>query len=154
MYQNLKKIFILFLFLSNLQFFTLFANEKSILIKNNWNYIRDNQLINFQSQENTNTKEELKNTEDEKFIFFSQKENFIRRAEILFFGSLAISSFLGWFTFSIYNFIIYGDVFGILRINQFIALYLGSSIFSFAVSVSDLVIRMQIYNKKKKIKIY
>lgn len=69
------------------------------------------------------------------------KENPFRRAEILFFGSLTIISFGGWLGFSIYNVIIYGDNFGVLRREQFLALYLGSSILALSVSISDLLKR-------------
>ncbi|HOJ63034.1 MAG TPA: hypothetical protein PLE45_01320 [Spirochaetota bacterium] len=69
------------------------------------------------------------------------KENPFRRAEILFFGSLTIVSFGGWLGFSIYNLIIYGDNFGVLRREQFLALYLGSSLLALSVSISDLLKR-------------
>jgi hypothetical protein len=70
---------------------------------------------------------------------FQKKENIIRRAEVIFFGSLTIVSFMGWLTFSLYNMMIYGDTFGSLRREQFLTIYMGSGILSLAVSISDIL---------------
>lgn len=83
---------------------------------------------------------------------FKKKENVFRRMEILFFGSLTIVSFAGWLCFSIFNIVIYGDAFGIIRKEQFLPLYLGSSIISLSVSVSDLLINIK--NNKKIVEFY
>ncbi len=83
---------------------------------------------------------------------FKKKENAFRRMEILFFGSLTIVSFAGWLCFSIFNIVIYGDAFGIIRKEQFLPLYLGSSIISLSVSVSDLLINIK--NNKKIVEFY
>ncbi|HOF00588.1 MAG TPA: hypothetical protein PK385_05020 [Spirochaetota bacterium] len=83
---------------------------------------------------------------------FKKKENVFRRMEILFFGSLTIVSFAGWLSFSIFNIVIYGDTFGIIRKEQFLPLYLGSSVVSLSVSVSDLLINIK--NNKKIVEFY
>ena len=70
-----------------------------------------------------------------------------RRMEILFFGSLTIVSFSGWFAFSIFNVLIYNDPFGVIRREQFLTLYLGSSVISLSVSVSDLLVNLKKKNK-------
>jgi|GEM_PF-2784193 len=80
-------------------------------------------------------------------------ENPIRRAEILFFGSLTFVTFGGWLFFSIYNILIYNETFGQLRREQFIPLYLGGSIISFSVVISDLFINLK-PKFKKNIEIY
>ncbi len=67
------------------------------------------------------------------------EENIFRRMEILFFGSLTIISFSAWFAFSIFNIIIYGESFGVIRKEQYLPMYLGSSVLSLSVSVSDLI---------------
>jgi hypothetical protein len=72
-----------------------------------------------------------------------KEENLVRRAEILFFGSLTISAFAGWLCFSLYNVLIYHDTFGNLRREQFLTLYLGAAVVSVSVSFSDLFIRMK-----------
>lgn len=76
-----------------------------------------------------------------------KEENMFRRMEILFFGSLTIVSFSGWFAFSIFNVLIYNDPFGVIRREQFLTLYLGSSVISLSVSVSDLLVNLKKKNK-------
>lgn len=85
---------------------------------------------------------------------FKKKENPIRRAEILFFGSLTIISFSGWLLLSVFNMMIYGEDFGVLRREQFLLLYLGSSFLSIAVVVSDLFIGLKPKLKLKNIEVY
>jgi len=80
------------------------------------------------------------------------KENPFRRAEILFFGSLTFTVFGGWLFFSLFNFLIYNDTFGRLRREQFLILYLGSSVVSISVVLSDLFVTQQ--PKMKKIQMY
>lgn len=80
------------------------------------------------------------------------KENPFRRAEILFFGSLTFTVFGGWLFFSLFNVLIYNDVFGRLRREQFLILYLGSSVVSISVVLSDLFVTQQ--PKMKKIQFY
>jgi hypothetical protein len=80
-------------------------------------------------------------------------ENPIRRAEILFFGSLTFTVFGGWLFFSIYNAMIYNDPFGRLRNEQFLSLYFGSCVIAFSVSLSDLFINLK-PKFKKNIEIY
>ena len=83
---------------------------------------------------------------------FKKEENLIRRAEILFFGSLTFATFGAWFFFSIFNILIYNEPFGKLRKEQFLPIYLGSSIISVSVVLSDLFVNLK--PKIKKIEIY
>jgi hypothetical protein len=83
---------------------------------------------------------------------YNKKENPIRRVEILFFGSLTLVSFLGWLFFSMMNVMIYEESFGILQREQVLWLYLGSSVISLSISISDLLINLR--PKIKKIEIY
>jgi hypothetical protein len=87
--------------------------------------------------------------EDIKRYDVANKENPFRRASILFFGALTFATFGGWLFMSIFNVLIYGDVFGNLRRDQFLLLYLGSSIISISVVLSDLFVNLS----KKKYKI-
>ena len=80
------------------------------------------------------------------------KENPFRRAEILFFGSLTFVTFSGWLFYSIYNVMIYNETFGRIRKEQFLPLYLGSCVISFAVVISDLFIYYK--PKTKKVSFY
>lgn len=83
---------------------------------------------------------------------YRKEVNPIRRAEILFFGSLTFVVFGGWLFMSIFNVMIYDETFGKLRREQFLLLYLGSGIISISVSLSDLFIRLR--PKLKNIEIY
>lgn len=87
-----------------------------------------------------------------RYEFKKSEENLLRRAEILFFGSLTIVTFAGWLSFSIYNVIIYNDTFGNLRRDQFLILYGGSAVIAFSVAITDLFI--QIKPKMKGVEIY
>ena len=70
------------------------------------------------------------------------EDNIIRRSEILFFGSLTFATFGGWFFFSVFNKMIYDEPFGKLRREQFLPLYLGCSIISVSVVLSDIFLRV------------
>jgi hypothetical protein len=87
-----------------------------------------------------------------RFEFQTPDENPFRRAEILFFGSLTFVTFGGWLFFSLYNVLIYNETFGKLRREQFLLLYLGSTVISISVSVSDLLISMR--SKMKNVEVY
>ena len=91
--------------------------------------------------------------EDMKKYDLVNTENPFRRASILFFGSLTFATFGGWLFMSIYDVLVYGDVFGNLRREQFLLLYLGSSIISFSVVLSDLFANLD-KNKKGFIQFY
>ena len=84
----------------------------------------------------------------------AQEENIFRRMEILFFGSLTIITFSGWLSFSIFNMVIYGDDFGMLRPAQNLSLYLGSGILSLSVSVTDLINNLQKKRKFRYVEFY
>ena len=84
----------------------------------------------------------------------TQEENIFRRMEILFFGSLTIITFSGWLSFSIFNMVIYGDDFGMLRPAQNLSLYLGSGILSLSVSVTDLINNLQKKRKFRYVEFY
>jgi hypothetical protein len=72
-----------------------------------------------------------------------KEENLLRRAEIMFFGSLTIFSFASWISFSIYNIMMYNDTFGNLRRDQFLFIYIGAGVLSFSVSLTDLFFRLK-----------
>lgn len=136
--------------------------ERRVLIKNNFNYYT-NRVIKFNSKPkfnlNLNKKlDELKEGDEDDDNFITginyKGENLIRRAEILFFGSLTIISFMGWLVLSAFNMIIYDEPFGVLKRNQFLSLYLGSSIIALSVSLSDLFIRLRPLFKRHNVEIY
>jgi len=83
---------------------------------------------------------------------YKKEENLIRRAEILFFGSLTFATFGAWLFFSIFNALIYNGTFGELRREQFLFVYLGSSVISISVVVSDLFLRLK--PERRRIEIY
>lgn len=85
--------------------------------------------------------------ENDSYLNFrkEEKENPIRRAEILFFGSLTFSSFGAWIFFSLYNFLIYNEPFGRLKREQFLVLYCGCTVVSISVVLTDLFLA----NEKK-----
>lgn len=135
--QNLKidnnSLFLVYNFnILDKSFLTLFNDY--FLIKKNLSYF-DRSIQNYQLDT------------DKKY-----KENPFRRAEILFFGSLTFTVFGGWLFFSLFNFLIYNESFGRLRREQFLILYLGSSVVSISVVLSDLFVTQQ--PKMKKIQLY
>ncbi len=75
-----------------------------------------------------------------------KKEHFLRRFEVLFFGSLTIVSFFGWIGLSIFNSMIYGDNFGLLRRDQILFLYLSCSVISIAIAFTDLLTDIKLKN--------
>ncbi|MCG8572149.1 MAG: hypothetical protein MJB14_18615 [Spirochaetes bacterium] len=130
-----------------------FSLSANVIIKDHWNYVKNQKVQEQNIKFYSNSENEEIDTNP--FIDLNNKgENLFRRAEILFFGSLTIISFMGWLSFSIYNTLIYGDSFGVLHPNQFIALYLGSSVLSLSVCVSDLLIRVQKRMKNKRVRFY
>ena len=134
---EIKKLLIIISIFLNLK---IFCNELNFIIEKPFltslEFSISNKKIFLNNFElNNKIKNEISLYDSEK------KENPFRRAEILFFGSLTIISFGGWLGFSIYNVIIYGDNFGILRREQFLTLYLGSTILALSVSISDLLKR-------------
>ncbi|MCK4796188.1 MAG: hypothetical protein KAT05_02335 [Spirochaetes bacterium] len=87
-----------------------------------------------------------------KRLKFKKEENPIRRASILFFGSLTFATFGGWLFFSLFNVLIYDETFGKLRREQFLILYLGTGVISISVVLSDLFINLK--PKMKRVEIY
>lgn len=86
---------------------------------------------------------------------YEKKQEFLlRRAEILFFGSLTFVTFGGWFFISVFNTLIYNDQFGKIRREQFLPLFLGSGTISIAVVFSDLFINIKPKLEEKNIEIY
>lgn len=118
--------------------------SQSILFKNSVNLISVKN-IQFQYDKSFSF---LKGEVDDVFSFRVGGENIIRRAEVIFFGSLTFSTFIGWLLFSAYNSIIHGDTFGTLKRYQFLSLYLGGSVLAFSVSLSDLLIRLRPFMKR------
>jgi len=76
-----------------------------------------------------------------------KEENPFRRIEIIFFGTLTVTSFSAWMFFSLFNVLVYNDTFGSLRRDQFLILYAGSGILSLSVSISDLFINLKLKSK-------
>ena len=81
-----------------------------------------------------------------------KQENLVRRAEIIFFGSLTLSAFASWLFMSLYNTLIYQENFGNLNRNQFLLLYFGAGTISISVSITDLLIKLK--PKMKGVEIY
>ncbi len=75
-----------------------------------------------------------------------KKEHFLRRFEVLFIGSITIVSFFAWIGLSIFNSMILGEAFGILRRDQILYLYATCSIVSFAIAIGDLLSDIEIKN--------
>ncbi|HBD96433.1 MAG: hypothetical protein A2015_06635 [Spirochaetes bacterium GWF1_31_7] len=127
----------------------LHSNEidKKVILKSGVNFITNKHIIGTPI-----TKYSTSSNDDsvinEPLSINIKGENLIRRAEIIFFGSLTFSTFLGWLMFSAYNSIMYEDTFGKLRRYQFLTLYLGGSVIAFSVSLSDLFIRLKPYFKR------
>lgn len=160
---------ILYLFvLIFFQFTLLYGSNirnNGLLIKNSWNFYRDeavlkrkvvetqiyNPKLNLYEEFDLTVSYDSKVVNDRFPVTWNYKgENLLRRAEILFFGSLTIITFMGWLTFSAFNSLMYQDTFGTLDRYQVMSLYLGSSVISLAVSLSDLFIRLQPYFKNLK----
>ena len=155
---NKSVLLIIFLFSGIL----LFSNDSISLINftyqiNNKNYILfENKLTDYYYNQNNNynisVKFDFNDNLDKYQNSDKKKENLFRRAEILFFGSLTFATFGGWFFFSVYNKMIYNEPFGQLRREQFLPLYLGSSVVSISVVLSDLFINLK--PKIKGVEIY
>ena len=88
----------------------------------------------------------------EKYKFEKKEENLLRRSEILFFGSLTFTAFGSWFFLSVFNTLIYGEPFGKIRQEQFIPLFVGSSLISISIVLTDLFINIK--PKLKNVEIY
>ncbi len=137
---------------------TLNANsvEQQLVVSDNYNYLTDSSIVKTNLTDDKsaldNSTEKDKKADLMKDIkSLNAEENLLRRAEIIFFGSLTFVSFFGWLFFSTYNTVLYGDTFGTLKRYQFFSLYLGCAVVSFSVSISDLFIRLQKkngFNKK------
>lgn len=88
----------------------------------------------------------------ENFRVEKKQENLLRRSEIIFFGSLTFAAFGGWFFLSVFNAMIFEEPFGKLRQEQFVPLFVGSSLISISIVLSDLFINIK--PKLKKVQIY
>lgn len=84
---------------------------------------------------------------EKKSILDYKGENLIRRAEIIFFGALTFASFAGWLGISGYNMMMGASTFGTLKRYQFMTLFIGSGVVGFAVSLSDILLRIKPYMK-------
>ncbi|MCH5150284.1 MAG: hypothetical protein J1G30_06425 [Spirochaetales bacterium] len=84
---------------------------------------------------------------EKKNILDYKGENLIRRAEIIFFGALTFASFAGWLGISGYNMMMGASTFGTLKRYQFMTLFIGSGVVGFAVSLSDVLLRIKPYMK-------
>lgn len=82
---------------------------------------------------------------EKKNILDYKGENLIRRAEIIFFGALTFASFAGWLGISGYNMMMGASTFGTLKRYQFMTLFIGSGVVGFAVSLSDILLRIKPY---------
>lgn len=93
------------------------------------------------------TSEDVKMPGEKKNILDYKGENLIRRAEIIFFGALTFASFAGWLGISGYNMMMGSATFGTLKRYQFMTLFIGSGVVGFAVSLSDILLRVKPYMK-------
>lgn len=145
----MKKIGIFILLLVPLFIFSNEINSR-LVISNNYNFVtnhkiaKDDKSVALYSNDGTAK-------ETDKLDINYKNENLIRRAEIIFFGSMTFVSFMGWLMFSAYNSVIYAETFGTLKRYQFLTLYLGSSVVAFSVSLSDLFIRLKPFFKRVEI---
>ena len=131
-----------------------FKNLKNYL---NENYNLNNNSFNFNSYHINDFKietsikfEYFKDLEN--YRFEKKQENLLRRSEILFFGSLTFAAFGGWFFLSVFNVLIFDEPFGKLRQEQFVPLFVGSSLISISIVFSELFVNIQ--PKLKKVQIY
>ena len=93
------------------------------------------------------TSDDVQMPGEKKNILDYKGENIIRRAEIIFFGALTFASFAGWLGISGYNMMMGASTFGTLKRYQFMTLFIGSGVVGFAVSLSDILLRMKPYMK-------
>ena len=149
-------LFIIYLFINtNLSSNNFIYNFNQI--NQNQNYIFAKSDVLDKSNYTYNYDSFNKNIKIEYFVNFNEykykkkEENIFRRAEILFFGSLTFATFGGWFFYSVYNAMIYDSTFGTIRREQFLPLYLGSSLISISVVFTDVFINIR--PKLKKIEI-
>jgi hypothetical protein len=144
------KIFIILIFFNS---FILFSEQKYDIVfvtcRLNFDLLEkkmsyDNELNNtIKFNSNINLMEQYDLNSD---------ENIVRRAEIIFFGSLTLSAFASWIFMSLYNTLIYQETFGNLNRNQFLLLYFGAGTISISVSITDLIVRLK--PKMKGVEIY
>ncbi len=145
---------------------SLFANDASlasdgrVIISNYYNYALDHKIESVAFQVDTQIKdfsssygrslelfaddEPAKTWED---LFDNKNESLIRRAEIIFFGSLTFVSFFGWLAISGYNALMGSETFGTLKRYQFLTLFIGSGVVGLSVSISDLFVQLKPYLK-------
>lgn len=93
------------------------------------------------------TSDDVQMPGEKKNILDYKGENLIRRAEIIFFGALTFASFAGWLGISGYNMMMGSETFGTLKRYQFMTLFIGSGVVGFAVSLSDILLRVKPYMK-------
>lgn len=93
------------------------------------------------------TSDDVQMPGEKKNILDYKGENLIRRAEIIFFGALTFASFAGWLGISGYNMMMGASTFGTLKRYQFMTLFIGSGVVGFAVSLSDILLRVKPYMK-------
>ncbi len=132
-------------------------NIKNLKKYLNENYNFNNNTFNF----NTYNQNDFKIETSLKFEYFKdleyyrfekKQENLLRRSEILFFGSLTFAAFGGWFFLSVFNVLIFEEPFGKIRQEQFVPLFVGSSLISISIVLSDLFINIK--PKLKNVEIY
>jgi hypothetical protein len=128
-------------------------NFKSNLFTENNSFDFNSYLLNDFKIESAVKLEYLEYFNDlENFRIEKKQENLLRRSEIIFFGSLTFAAFGGWFFLSVFNVLIFEEPFGKLRQEQFVPLFVGSSLISISIVLSDLFINIK--PKLKKVQIY
>jgi hypothetical protein len=140
--KNTKLIFIFTIF----TLFNIYSENDLKLDIGNLFFLNKNQNINLiiKDYRQFSSMDNFKNYYNFKQYDYQKKEEmFLRRSEILFFGSLTFVTFGGWFFFSIFNVFIYNESFGKIRREQFVPLYFGSATISIAVVLSDLFINLK-----------
>lgn len=133
------------------QLFSKFNEQWDILKKKNYNF---KELI-IGKQSNLPQLSVIINydSKDRRF-FLDSGENIFHRLEILFFGSLTVVSFCGWLLLSLFNVIIYEETFSYIRRDQYLLLYVGASVVSFGVCITDLLMHIKPRLKNKTIDFY
>lgn len=135
------------------------ANGGRVIISNYYNHALDHKIESVAFQVDNDIKKfsssfgrslDLFNDEPTKKwedLFDDKNESLIRRAEIIFFGSLTFVSFFGWLAISGYNALMGSETFGTLKRYQFMTLFIGSGVVGLSVSISDLFMKLKPYMK-------
>ncbi len=143
----MRKFFLLLFTILSANFIHSYEFKVSFLLSENKSFIEEKvkkSLTHYYLNDNLNR---IGYDSSSATIIKEKEENPFRRIEIIFFGTLTITSFSAWMFFSLFNVIMYNDTFGNLRRDQFLILYDGSGVLSLSVSISDLLIGLKLKSK-------